>query len=143
MISDIVDVKIETNKEDFLRAAEEQIEAALTSIGIHAEGYAKDIITEAGRRDTGDMINSIASAVVMEERAVYIGSDVEYAVYHEVGTGIYAEGGGGRKTPWKYTDRHGEEHWTVGIKPIHMIKRAATEHDDEYKQLVEEALKQG
>jgi HK97 gp10 family phage protein len=34
--------------------------------------------------------------------SVIIGTNVEYAPYVEYGTGIYAEGGGGRKTPWVY-----------------------------------------
>lgn len=136
------DVKIESNKDLFLNASRKQIEKALESVGIQAEGYVKDIITEAGRRDTSAMINNATYAVEMKEQAVYLGSDVEYTVYHEVGTGIYAEGGGGRKTPWKYTDRKGEEHWTWGIKPLHMFKRAATEHDDEYRAIIEQALQE-
>lgn len=136
------DVKITTNKKVFLEAADEAIERALESIGIQAEGYAKDIITAESRVDTGEMRNSIAHAVEMSEKAVYIGSNLEYAVYNEVGTGIYTEGGGGRKTPWIYTDRHGEKHRTVGMKPIHMLKRAATEHDKEYEQIAEQELRQ-
>lgn len=135
------DVKIENNKDVFLNAAQEQIEKALTMIGMQAEGYAKDIITAEGRVDTGAMRNSIAHAVEMDEQAVYIGSNLEYAVYNEVGTGIYAEGGGGRKTPWMYQDRNGEWHKTVGMKPIHMLKHAAADHGDEYRAMVEAALK--
>ena len=33
---------------------------------------------------------------------VSVGTNIEYAPYVEYGTGIHAEGGGGRKTPWVY-----------------------------------------
>ena len=138
-----VDVKIETNKDDFINAAEEAIERALEAIGIQAEGYAKDIIAAEGRVDSGEMRNTTAHKVDKNEQAVYIGSNLKYAVYNEVGTGIYAEGGGGRKTPWMYTDRKGVKHWTWGMKPIHMYKRAASEHADEYKSITERMLTGG
>lgn len=137
------DVRIETNKDLFLDAADEAVERALTAIGLQAEGYAKDIITAEPRVDTGRLINSITNAVDRDEKAVYIGSNLEYAVYNEVGTGIYAEGGGGRKTPWMYKDDKGEWHKTSGMKGIHMLKRAASEHGDEYKAIAEEMLKGG
>jgi hypothetical protein len=35
---------------------------------------------------------------------VRVGTNLEYAPYVEYGTGIHAEGGGGRKTPWSYFD---------------------------------------
>ena len=137
------DVKIESNKELFLGAAEEAVARALEAVGLQAEGYAKDIITEESRVDTGRLRNSIAHTYDAGEKAVYIGSNLEYAVYNEVGTGIYAEGGGGRKTPWIYVDEDGVGHRTVGMKPIHMLKRAASEHTDEYERLIIEMLKGG
>ena len=138
-----VDVKIETNRDAFLNAAKEQIEKAFEAIGQQAEGYAKDIITEESRVDTGRLRNSITHATDSEEEAVYIGSNLEYAVYNEVGTGIYAEGGGGRKTPWRYVDDKGVGHTTEGMRPIHMLKRAASEHDSEYAAIIEAMLKDG
>lgn len=44
-------------------------------------------------------------------------SAVDYAVHVHYGTGIYAEGGKGRKTPWVYMDEEGRFHRTVGVKP--------------------------
>lgn len=41
----------------------------------------------------------------------------EYAVYVQMGTGIHAKGGKGRKTPWLYRDADGNFHWTVGQHP--------------------------
>ena len=137
-----VDVKIVSNKEELLNAAKEQIEKALEAIGLQAEGYAKANITAAGRVDTGELRNSVTHQVEESEQAVYIGSNLEYAIYNEVGTGIYAEGGGGRKDPWMYVDDKGVGHWTVGITPIHFLKDAAADHGDEYRQIAEAVMKE-
>ncbi len=49
--------------------------------------------------DMGQLRSSIGYEVDKDE--VKIGTNVEYAIYVEYGTGIYAESGG-RKTPWVY-----------------------------------------
>lgn len=47
----------------------------------------------------------------------------DYAVYVHWGTGIYAENGKGRKTPWFYRDRKtGQGRWTRGQKPKLFLK---------------------
>ena len=89
--------------------------------------------------DTGRLRNSITHAV--KEDAVYIGSNLSYAPFVELGTGIYASDGQGRKSPWAYRDSKGKWHWTRGIKPHHMLKKAASEHDSEYKTIIENILK--
>ena len=63
--------------------------------------------------DTGRLRNSIAHAV--EDDAAFIGTNVEYAVFVEAGA--------------------------RGRKGVHMLQRAATEHADEYKQIMEDAMK--
>lgn len=72
-----VDVTITDNSGEFLNALPEQIEQALTAIGITAESYAKDICPV----DTGRLRNSITHAVDMSENAAYIGTNVEYATF--------------------------------------------------------------
>ena len=62
---------------------------------------------------TGRLRNSISHAV--KDDSAYIGSNVEYAPFVELG----ARGRTGK----------------------HMLKRAATEHKDEYKKLMEDSLK--
>ena len=62
----------------------------------------------------------------------------------ELGTGVYASDGQGRKdTPWVYQDSEGKHHSTGGIMPVHFLKKAATEHGDEYKELMEKSMKNG
>lgn len=53
-----------------------------------------------------------------------IGSNYENAIWEEFGTGIYALEGDGRKTPWIWTDEHGEKHITRGKKPRRMLFNA-------------------
>lgn len=137
-----MDVRVESHKAEVLEAMDRAIDAALEAIGIQCESHAKANITESGRVDTGRMRNSITHQVVSSENAVYIGTNLEYAIYNEVGTGIFAEGGGGRKDPWRYQDEEGNWHTTVGMKPVHFLKRAASENADEYMAIAEEIMKE-
>ncbi len=43
-----------------------------------------------------------------------VGPTVDYGIYVEMGTGIYA---GGRQTPWRYKDANGNWHTTRGQPP--------------------------
>ena len=63
--------------------------------------------------DTGRLRNSIAHAV--ESDVAYIGTSTSYAPFVELGA--------------------------RGRKGVHMLQRAATEHADEYKQLMEDSMK--
>lgn len=129
----MADVKIIDHSDEVLKALSEAEEAALEAMGQQGVSYAKTNITEAGRVDTGALRNSISHLVVEKETAVYIGTNMEYAIYNELGTGIYAEGGRGRKSPWAYQDAKGNWHRTNGMRPIHFLKRAASEHGKEYQ----------
>lgn len=102
-------IRTNDNTEEVLRALEQAKLRALEAIGATAETYAKDETPV----DTGRLRNSISHAV--EDDAAYIGSNVEYAPYVELGA--------------------------RGRKAVHMLKRAATEHADEYKKLFEESMK--
>ena len=97
------------NTEQVLSAMEKAIERGLEAIGLTAEGHAK----KETPVDTGRLRNSISHAV--EDGAAYIGTNVEYAPYVELG----ARGRDGK----------------------HMLQRAATEHTDEYKRLMEDSMK--
>lgn len=97
------------NTKEVLSALDKAIERGLEAIGLTAEGHAKKNTPV----DTGRLRNSISHAV--EDKAAYIGTNVEYAPYVELGS----------------RGRDGK----------HMLQRAATEHTDEYKRLLEEAMK--
>lgn len=144
------------NLDQVLEEFAEQVNMGLEAIGLQAERHAKENITRNGTVDTGLLRNSITHAVsggspVLQsyentgyskrrdkrvpvrkgaysgnvgsasEKAVYIGTNVEYAPYVEYGHQQY--GGGGH----------------VPAKPF--LRPAAAEHNDEYKRIMEKALK--
>lgn len=101
--------KYKDNSKEVLDALERAKKRGLEAIGLVAEGYAK----EETPVDTGRLRNSIAHTA--DEDAAYIGTNVEYAPYVELGA---------RGRPAK-----------------NMLKRAATEHTAEYKELMEASMK--
>ena len=101
-------VDYKDNSEQILSALEKGKRNALTAIGATAETYAK----QETPVDTGRLRNSISHAV--DGEAAYIGSNVEYAPYVELGTSR--------------------------AKAHHMLQKAATEHSAEYKRLAEDAF---
>lgn len=98
------------NTEEVLNAMRGSIERALTRIGLSAEGYAKKECPV----DTGNLRNSITNEVVQSEKAVHIGTNVEYAAYVELGT--------------------------VRTKAQPYLRPAATEHSAVYKRILEEEM---
>lgn len=90
----MVDVNVVDNAELFLKALPEQIEAGLIAIGITAESNSKDEIDRAvydtpespNYVRTGRLRNSLTHEVDPDAKAVYIGSNVEYAAFVELGT---------------------------------------------------------
>ncbi len=134
-MANIADVTITDNTDLVHEALVRATVQALETIGMTAERYAK----EETPVDLGRLRNSIAHAV--QGNSVYIGTNVEYASYVEFGTGIYASNGSGRQEPWVYYDeKTGKFRLTRGSKPHHMLRKAATEHTDEYKELIKAAF---
>lgn len=105
------EIKLEINTDKVLNALDEQVEAALRAIGMQAEQYAKDLSPV----DTGRLQNSLTYEVDTSNKAVIIGSGVEYAPYVEQGTSKQK------------------------AKPY--LRPAIIDHKDDYKQIVESILK--
>ena len=99
------------NTDEVLSALEKAKKRGLEAIGLVAEGHAKKVTPV----DTGrlQLRNSISHAT--DDEAAYIGTNVEYAPYVELGA--------------------------RGRSGVHMLKRAATEHTDEYKRIMEDSMK--
>ena len=97
------------NTDEVLAALGRAKKRWLEAIGLTAEGHAK----KETPVDTGRLRNSISHAT--DDEAAYIGTNVEYAPYVELGSPT--------------------------IKAHHMLQKAATEHTDEYKQLMEDSMK--
>lgn len=130
-------VNFKDNSGAVLSAFHAAVEKALEECGLVAEGYAKKLAPV----DTGNLRNSISHKVDPEEPAVYIGTNSSYAAYQEFGTGIYTEGG--RDTPWVYQDEKGNWHWTRGNKAQPFLKPAVADHARQYRQIIEQELKNG
>ena len=97
------------NSAEVLSALERAKKRGLEAIGLTAEGHAK----KETPVDTGRLRNSVSHTT--DDEAAYIGTNVEYAPYVELGA--------------------------RGRPGVHMLQRSATEHTDEYKRLMEDSMK--
>ena len=130
------EIKVD-NKDEVLQALYQCKQSVLQQWGMLAQGYA----TEYAPVDTGNLRSSIAFET--DDDTMYVGTNVEYAPYVEYGTGIYAEGGDGRKTPWSYKDENGVWHTTRGMKPQPFLRPAIENHLPEYEDILYDTLNGG
>ena len=130
-----MNVQFTDNSKEVLEAMQQAAVRALEKCGLTAEGYAKKLCPV----DTGNLRNSITHTVDEEEPAAYIGSNVEYAAYVELGTGKYVSGG--RPTPWVYQDEKGNWHRTNGQKAQPYLKPAVSDHANTYRKIIEDEMK--
>jgi len=137
-----------SNYESFIPQAKKMIsdaeERALWLIGELIEGKAK-LLAPVGL--SGELRNKIGHKVYLDPmtggRGVATGTDIEYGIYVEKGTGIYAVDGNGRKTPWVWYDSlTGKYHWTEGMHPQPFLEPAAVENISRIKDIVEKVMKQ-
>lgn len=134
-MADLGGVVFKDYSADVLNEFHDAVLRALERCGSQAEGYAKDLAPV----DTGNLRNSISHKVDDGEPAVYIGTNVSYAPYVELATGIYAEGG--RPTPWVYQDDEGNWHWTAGNPAQPFLKPAVADHAQTYRNIIADELK--
>ena len=141
---------------------------ALEKCGLTAEGYAKELcpvdtgllrnsITHAlsghppaissykadkpnksGKTKSGSYSGS-APSDSGGEISVYIGTNVEYSAYQELGSGQHYVGG--RPTKWTYEDAKGQHHMTGGNTAKPFLKPAVADHVSTYKNIIEDELK--
>ena len=133
----MAEVIIIDHSKEMLSALEQAKQAALEACGNQAVSHAKQNIGSAPRVDTGGLMNSINHLV--QGDVCYVGTNQDYAIYNEMGTGIYI--GGGRTTPWSYKDAKGNWHTTRGMKGIHFLKNAIANHINEYREIIKLYLK--
>ena len=116
----------------------------LEAIGMTAEGHAKKKITAAGAVDTGRLRNSITYALAGEETHVKSykankgGKDRETYTYDgtaegKKGSGVYV----GTNVEYAVFVENGAQ----GRTPVHFLQDAATGHTDQYKKLMEDSMK--
>lgn len=90
-----------------------KVSTILEALGIEAEGNAVDEITTLGAVDTGRLRASISHA--HDDKYAYIGTNVEYAPYVELGTSRMAS------------------------RPF--LRNAVSKYIDDYKRIIEDGLK--
>ena len=139
MAKDLGGVVFNDYSADVLNEFHHAVLRALERCGEQAEGYAKDLAPA----NTGAGRNSISHQVYESESAVYIGTNIDYMIYQELGTGKYAEGGGGRPTPWVYQDAQGNWHWTAGNPAQPFLKPAVADHPQTYRNIIEDEMQNG
>ena len=130
-------ITLDDHSDEVLSALEAALARGLEKCGLVGEGYAKKLCPV----DTGNLRNSITHTVIDSEKAAYIGTNSEYAVYVECGTGIYYEGEGGRHTAWTYKDHKGNYHLVHGQRAKPYIKPAVADHAAQYTRIIEQELK--
>ena len=95
-------------------------EAFLEEVGGEIEAQTK----QNTKVDTGKTKGSFEHKVDADKMEVQIGSRYKNALWEELGTGIYALNGDGRKNKWVYRTPDGKFHATVGKKPRRALYRA-------------------
>jgi hypothetical protein len=95
-------------------------------------GAARLNIRNKGIIDLGGLLGGVEVFPPQNEGgkvSVEIGTALEHGIYHEFGTGIYAEEGKGRETPWVYFDAKGGEFYTTsGVRPRPWLRPALDEN---------------
>ena len=105
------------NLDEVLGALDSALTEGLVKIGAAAQGYAKDLTPVR----TGTLRDSIGVEVKKDEKAAYIGTVVDE--FPDKPYGKYVELG------------------ARGRAGVHMLQRAASEHGDEYKKIMQDEMK--
>lgn len=106
------EVKITSHVSEVKSELNFKIPIILEALGIEAEGNAVDEITALGAVDTGRLRGSISHA--HDDEAAYIGTNVEYAPYVELGT------------------------YKMPGRPF--LRNAAANYSDDYKEIIKKGL---
>ena len=86
--------------------------------------------------DSGNLQGSITHKV--DGDTARIGTNSTYGIYVEYGTGQYAEGGDGRKTPWRYEHPKYGWIWTAGMSPKPYLRPALDNNIEAIKKTMKE-----
>lgn len=113
------------------------VEKSLQSIGIYLTSAIVSNIDRMGVVDTGRLKGSIMHEV--DKTEVKNGTNVDYALYQEFGTGLYAEDGQGRTTPWVF-EKDGKKYMTHGTKPRPFLRDAYRNGQDAIRRIAEKEM---
>ena len=106
-------VEVHDNSKEISDNIKSALLIGLEKCGLTAERFAKKLAPY----DTGNLRNSITHTVDEDEPAAYIGTDVEYAPYQELGT--------------------------INMDANPFLKPAVADHANTYRKIIEKELKNG
>lgn len=92
--------------------------------------------------DKGGLRDSIGYKVDESELVAYIGTNCEYAIYVEFGTGEFAENGNGRKGGWVYKTPNGEVRFTYGMPPQPYLRPAFRQNQKAIRYILADCLRE-
>ena len=143
-----ITVSITDNSDAVRRELDDAIEKALMEIGIEAEGYAKDIATEKGAKDTGYLVNSITWAIGGKSANINNWKADKPNKQGKVREGTYSGTAAEKSQPCVYIGSGVEyapfiEMGTSRMAPRTFIRPAVEDFRQEYKEILENNLKNG
>lgn len=163
-------IRLEDHSAEVYKELEAACQRALEKCGLVAESYAKKLVNSPGKAGTGYLRNSITHTVDMAEKVAYVGTDVDYASYIELGTGVYGpahttgywvyvvggdKGKKGKSSGKRYTLEEAkrivamlqsqnpsvEAYYTNGQPAKPFIKPAVADHAEQYQKIIKRELK--
>ena len=123
------DVSFESHLDEILQNLDQdKIPRILETMGLVAEGYAKRLCPV----DTGNLRNSITHDSDMSDQTAFIGTNVEYGKYVELGH---------RQDPGRYVPAIGKRLVADHVAPQPFLRPAVEDHKSEYKNIAESIMK--
>ena len=130
-------MKFVDNSEAVKRELERAAIRGLTKAAMLVESQAVLLVPV----NTGGLRGSIGYKVNESELVAYIGTNCEYAIYVEFGTGEFAEKGNGRKGGWVYKTPNGEVHFTYGMPPQPYLRPAFMKNQKAIRDILADCLR--
>ena len=131
-------MKFVDNSEAVKRELERAVIRGLIKASMLVEGQAVLLAPV----DKGGLRDSIGYKVDESELVAYIGTNCEYAIYVEFGTGEFAENGNGRKGGWVYKTPNGEVHFTYGMPPQPYLRPAFRKNQKAIRDILADCLRE-
>ena len=128
------DIKFTDNTPRLHEALDSWEERVLTLWGMTVQDYAQ-LLVPTGTADSTGIEGYLTFALDLAKKTVTIGSNLLYSIWVELGTGVFAEKGNGRKTPWVWMDFNGKFHATRGMKARPFLRPAVENHIDELREI--------
>jgi hypothetical protein len=136
-----LEVEITDNSDELLDELKDKVNLALEKIGMAGEGFAKVNLTVFPRVDTGNLRQKTTHLVDQSEEAVYIGTNVEYGLAVELGTGKYVERIDSESTDSGSTDSESVGGGKKGgMVASHYLRDAVSKHEKAYKMILKKTL---